>query len=208
MKRLYLLLLLFWLTVKINAPAQTVTPLHFKSLSINEGLSQGFISGITQDKQGFMWFTTGDGLNKYDGYTFTIYHHDPDDSTSIGSDDLTYVFEDSKQRLWIGTRNNGFDYFDRETNTFYHFRHTNAQSLLSDKVSRISEDKTGALWISMDQGIDRMEILPAKNSSARNSFLDAYNVRFTHIKADRNVVERPDVPNSSSSAECYMQAQR
>lgn len=185
--------LVFWLSLllmKICVQAQTPTPLHFKSLTINDGLSQGFVSCITQDKQGFMWLTTGDGLNKYDGYTFTVYHHDPDDSTSIGSDDLTYVFEDSKQRLWIATRNNGFDYFDRETNTFYHFRHNNAQSLLSDKVSVISEDKAGVLWVSTEQGMDRMEILPAKNPAPGNGFFDNYSVRFTHIKADKNIVEK------------------
>lgn len=165
-------------------------PLHFKSLTINDGLSQGFVSSITQDKLGFMWFATSDGLNKYDGYTFTVYHHDPDDSTSIGSDDISFVFEDSKQRLWIGTRNNGMDYFDRENNTFYHFRHTNVQSLLSDKVNSISEDKSGALWISSDRGVNRMEILPAKNTSHTQGFLNEHNFRFTHIKADKNIVEK------------------
>ncbi len=137
-----------------------------------------------------MWFATSDGLNKYDGYTFTIYHHDPDDSASIGSDDLTYVFEDSKQRLWIGTRNNGLDYFDRQTNTFYHFHHTNIKSLISDKISFINEDKSGDLWINTDQGIDRMEMLPAKKQSSTHNFFDEYNMRFTHMKADNNIIEK------------------
>src|ERR1700712_2431264 len=90
-------------------PAQTVFPLRFESFTINNGLSQGFVSGITQDKKGLMWFATGDGLNKYDGYTFTVYHHDANDTTSLGSDDVTSVFEDSKGRLWIGTRHDGLD---------------------------------------------------------------------------------------------------
>lgn len=183
----------FWLSLllmKICVQAQTQTSLHFKSLNINDGLSQGFVSSITQDRQGFMWFATGDGLNKYDGYTFTVYHHDPDDSTSIASDDLTHVFEDSKQRLWISTRNNGLDYFDRTTNTFYHFRHTDAQNLISDKVADIREDKSGALWISTEQGVDRMQIFPAKKPSSTHGFFGEYNVRFTHINADKNIIEK------------------
>ena len=76
--------------------AQTPAILKFESFTINEGLSQGFISGIVQDKKGFMWFATADGLNKYDGYQFTVYHHDPDDSSTLASDDLSFVFEDSK----------------------------------------------------------------------------------------------------------------
>src|SRR5262245_3745930 len=98
MKKSGLISVLLIALLKIVVPAQTPSPLHFKALTINDGLSQGFIGGITQDKLGLMWFATGDGLNKYDGYNFIVYHHDPDDSTSIGSDDISYVFEDSKQR--------------------------------------------------------------------------------------------------------------
>ncbi|HEX5153419.1 MAG TPA: two-component regulator propeller domain-containing protein [Parafilimonas sp.] len=195
MKISYPLLLLLLMMVGINTSAQTATPLHFKSLTINDGLSQGFVSSITQDKQGYLWFATGDGLNKYDGYTFTVYHHDPDDSASIGSDDLTYIFEDSQQRLWIGTRNNGLDYFERETNTFYHFRHSNVQSLVSDKVGVIREDKSGALWISTDQGISRMEILPLKKTPAEHGFFEKNTFRFSYLKPDINVVEKKS-PNS------------
>ena len=136
-----------------------------------------------------MWFSTGDGLNKYDGYTFTVFHHDPDDSTSIGSDDLTFVFEDSQQRLWIGTRNNGLDYFDRATNTFYHILKSTKQNLISDKVGSISEDKKGALWINTDEGIDRMEILPAQKKSGQG-FFGQNNLRFTHLQPDKNIIEK------------------
>lgn len=166
------------------------TPLHFQSITINNGLSQGFISAVMQDKQGLMWFASGDGLNKYDGYNFTVYHHDADDPYSIGSDDLTYVFEDSRQRLWVGTRNNGFDYFDRANNKFYHFRHSGENSLISNNVSIISEDKTGALWITTESGINRVEILPATPADGKDGFLDTHTLRFTPIKADENVAEK------------------
>ncbi len=181
------------LLTSVSLLAQIPTPLHFKSLTINDGLSQGYVSSITQDKEGFIWFATGDGLNKYDGYSFTVYHHDPDDSTSIASDDLTYVFEDSKQRLWIGTRNNGLEYFDRRTNTFYHFRKTNLPDLISDKIGVLSEDKTGALWVSTDLGIDRLEIVPLRKATPGKGFFNEYTPRFTHIRADKNFVEKkPD----------------
>src|SRR5215467_6438809 len=85
---------LYMLAMMLHASAQTPSMLHFQSFTINNGLSQGFISGIMQDKKGLMWFATGDGLNMYDGYNVTVYHHDPDDTTSLSSDDLTCVFED------------------------------------------------------------------------------------------------------------------
>lgn len=166
--------------------AQVVNPLRLSSITINEGLSQGFVSFITQDSQGLMWFATGDGLNKYDGYSFVVYHHDTDDPYSIGSDDLTYVFEDSRQRLWIGTRNNGLDLFDRKTQRFYHIRQENG--LISNHVSFISEDGEGALWITTEAGIVRMEILPTQTGDKR--FFDKQQLRFTPLKADSNVEEK------------------
>jgi len=168
--------------------AQLISPLRLSSITINEGLSQGFISFITQDSRGLMWFTTGDGLNKYDGYSFVVYHHDADDPYSVGSDDLTYVFEDSRQRLWIGTRNNGLDYFDRPTNRFYHIRQGNG--LISNHVSFISEDREGALWITTEAGIVRMEILPAEKGKNGESFADRYRLRFTPLKSDDRVEEK------------------
>jgi ligand-binding sensor domain-containing protein/two-component sensor histidine kinase len=191
----YLFFLMYLLLTGADmVQAQDTIPLHLKPITINDGLSQGYISCITQDKQGFMWFATGDGLNKYDGYTFTVYHHDPDDPTSIASDDITYIFEDSKQRLWIATRNNGLDYFDRETGTFYHFRSTKEQSLLSDKVGVISEDRTGALWISTDLGVDRMEILPRQHLPPAKEPFNSKEVRFTHMQADKTFGEQsPEV---------------
>lgn len=174
-KRFYPILLFAFLCFACQCAGQAATPLHFSALTINEGLSQGFISGIVQDKQGIMWFGTSDGLNKYDGYSFTVYHHDADDSTSIASDDITYVFEDSKQRMWVCTRNNGLDMFDREQNVFYHFRRGDKNSLRSDKMSTISEDKYGALLVvSEEEGIDRLEIL-------NEDFPNQKKVRFTHL---------------------------
>jgi ligand-binding sensor domain-containing protein len=179
----WVLILLFILRSTVSGQP---TPLHFKSLSINEGLSQGYVSAICQDKLGFLWFTTGDGLDKYDGYHFSVFHHDPDDSTTIADDDLTFVFEDAKERLWIGTRNNGLDYFDRRHNRFYHFRHSDAQSILSNSIEFLTEDSTGALWINTPQGIDRLQFLPKKknDSSGTTAFPAEYDLVFTHLNQD------------------------
>ncbi|GGB82137.1 sensor histidine kinase [Dyadobacter sediminis] len=139
---------------------------------MTEGLSQGYVSDITQDHDGFVWITTSDGLNRYDGTKMTSYHHDPEDSTTIGGNDLSCIFEDSKGRLWIGTRNHGLDLFDRETETAKHFRHGEKNSIRSDGINKITEDRTGALWIETREGLDRLVI----EKSGK------YN--FTHIRLD------------------------
>ena len=155
------ILLLWTLFAGSKLSAQEAIPLHFESYTINDGLSQGFISAIVQDKQGFMWFGTSDGLNKYDGYTFTVFHHDPANPASIAGDDISCLFADSKERLWIGFRGRGIDVFDPERNTFRHIRQSRG-GLRSDFILNIYEDKSGAVWIRSRAGIDRLEF---KNDS-------------------------------------------
>jgi len=64
----------------------------FSSLTVDEGLSQSDVKFIIKDKKGYMWFATDDGLNKYDGYSFTIYRHEPDNKHSLPSNNITIVF--------------------------------------------------------------------------------------------------------------------
>ena len=77
--------------------------LQFKSLTIDNGLSNNNVRSICQDSTGYMWFATQNGLNKYDGYTITQYKHDPNDTTSLLSNDIFVLFRDSKNNLWVGT---------------------------------------------------------------------------------------------------------
>ena len=93
--------------------------LHFNTLSIYDGMSQNMINCILQDYQGFMWFGTKDGLNRYDGYSFKIYKANLYDSTSIGDNHISYLYEDDLHHLWISTQLGGLFLFDRTrcTNT-------------------------------------------------------------------------------------------
>ena len=146
------------LAVNKHAGAQELVPRHFEAYTINEGLSQGFISAILQDKQGFMWFGTNDGLNRYDGYSFSVLRHDPTNRNSLGGDDISCLFEDSQQRLWIGLRGKGIDIFDPQRNTFQHIRQNDTGGLRSDFIYAIDEDKTGVFWIQSREGIERLEM--------------------------------------------------
>src|SRR4029078_10690795 len=78
-------IILFNLFAIKNGYSQQGQILNFEKLTINDGLSQGFVYNISQDDKGFMWFCTPDGLNRYDGYHFKIYRHDDADSFSISS---------------------------------------------------------------------------------------------------------------------------
>ena len=127
--------------------------LKFEHLTTEHGLSQSTITCILQDQQGYMWFGTQDGLNCYDGYTFTIYQHNPGDSNSISSNTVYALFEDSYGALWVGTES-GLDLFRRSTGGFIHYRHheEESSSLSHDQVMSICEDLNGQLWIGTNGG--------------------------------------------------------
>lgn len=102
--------------------AQTKIPLvqiPLEWLGVKQGLSQGYISGIIQDKQGFMWFATNDGLNRYDGYKVTVYRNDPKVATSLPDNMVSGIAEDEHENFWVATRNKGLFLFDKKTEQFH-----------------------------------------------------------------------------------------
>lgn len=113
-----------------------------------------------QDRYGFMWFATLDGLNRYDGYRFVVYRHDVHDPASITESFVQTIFEDSKGRLWIGTISGGLDLFDRETETFIHIKHQdgNAATLSAGAVTSIAEDSQGIIWVHVFDKVDKITI--------------------------------------------------
>ena len=140
------------------ARAQTGS-VRFETLSVEHGLSQSTVRTILQDTLGFMWFGTEDGLNKYDGYTFTLYKHDPENPATLSNSTITTIFEDSTGTLWFGT-SAGLDRFNREDETFEHFLYdpANHGSLYGSTVSAIAEDAQGSLWVAtVDGGLNKLD---------------------------------------------------
>ena len=88
---------------------------NIQKLSTKDGLSQNAVYDIIQDRAGFIWLATQNGLSRYDGYDFKTYNHNPFDSLSISGDELLKLFEDSRGRIWIGTYSKGVSCFDKET---------------------------------------------------------------------------------------------
>ena len=128
--------------------------IRFRQVSRDEGLSQGVVLAIVQDRHGLMWFGTQEGLNRYDGYNFATFVPDPDDLSSLSHSSVRAVFEDRDGILWVGTDGGGLSRFDRTTETFTHFSHdpANPASLSNDQVHVIYEDSQGTLWAGTDGG--------------------------------------------------------
>jgi len=140
------LILCFCLCLPALSTAQTA---QMESLTIEDGLSQGMIFDILQARDGFLWFATKDGLNRYDGYNFTVFSNDPFDPYSLVDNTVTALFEDSRDWLWVGTESKGLDLYDRRTGRFHHFgqsfRLNNPSS--SYEVQTIKEAADGSIWV-------------------------------------------------------------
>jgi signal transduction histidine kinase/CheY-like chemotaxis protein/ligand-binding sensor domain-containing protein len=146
-ERLNILTLLFFgLLLFTHASAQQ--QIKFKRLTTHDGLSQSHVKSILKDKQGFMWFGTDEGLNKYDGYKFTIYKHDPDDPKTISNNSIGDIFEEEDGTLWIGTAD-GLNKFDRRSNSFIRYYFDTPEL----HVRTIYQDKRNRLWLGTATGL-------------------------------------------------------
>ena len=132
---------------------------RFGRLSVEQGLSHSTVTSILQDRYGFMWFGTRDGLNRYDGDRFAVFRHDPENPDTLSDSLITTLYEDAEGTLWIGTERGGLNRYERGAGRFVHYRHdpTAPSSLASDTVRAIHEDRAGTLWIGTESGATRFD---------------------------------------------------
>lgn len=155
-----------------------VNNLNFDFYSQENGLSSNQIHCIHQDKKGWMWFGTSQGVCRFDGYKFTVFKNDPDDSTNLKGSLVRTIFEDQKGQLWIGTENGGLNKFNREKENFQHLLNRNGQPNLKDvTITSIHEDAAGYLWVGTSEHLYRIsdkfeltEIKPSNQSSFTEYF--------------------------------------
>lgn len=136
-----------------TVPLPIDQPLRFDHLTLEDGLSQNTVIALIQDRQGFIWAATQDGLNRYDGYNFTVYKHDPQNPDSLSQSSILSLYQDQQGILWVGTWGGGLNRFDPSTNSpgdnFTHYQHIpgESSSLSSDIVTSILEDDQNQLWV-------------------------------------------------------------
>ncbi len=137
-------LLLIW--VSRLGYAQPEKP-HFDYLTTEQGLSHHVVISVMQDRKGFLWFGTGNGLDKYDGYRFTNYKFDPRDTTSLSKNQVITLWEDSKGIIWIGT-SEGTCKFDPHSETFTRLERGPSNPYAFKYAQSFNEDKEGTIWVS------------------------------------------------------------
>jgi ligand-binding sensor domain-containing protein len=143
-------LLIFVLLFKTSS-AQNFTP-FFKDLNVQNGLSHKKINCVLQDKRGFMWFGTEDGLSRYDGRYFTVYRSESNKTTCLSGNIISDLYEDNDAIIWVATSDGGltkYDYRLPPSQQFKQFRHDNhdVKSIPENGISKIKEDNYGNLWL-------------------------------------------------------------
>jgi signal transduction histidine kinase/ligand-binding sensor domain-containing protein/CheY-like chemotaxis protein len=123
--------------------------LRFENISLDQGLSQSVVADIIQDNQGFLWFATQDGLNRFDGYDFMVFKNDPRSTNSISGNTINTIDIDPSGRLWIGTATTGLDCYDPQTGQFTHYwaDPNNPNGLGDNSINFIDVGQDGRLWI-------------------------------------------------------------
>ncbi|MEP7142080.1 MAG: two-component regulator propeller domain-containing protein [Ferruginibacter sp.] len=150
--------------------------LKFSHLTTSDGLSQSSVFAILKDYKGFMWFGTDEGLNKYDGYKFTIYKHDPENPETIRDNSIYSLMEDAAQNLWV-VSSAGLDKFDRLKESFIHYN-TDESGVI---FRNIFQDSKKRIWLGTTQGFCLFDAGKGKFKFYKNSAGDSISLRQNYV---------------------------
>lgn len=150
--------LLLTLALLSNVAAQE-SNINFTRYKVEQGLSDNDVNTIIQDAQGFIWVATDDGLNRFDGYNFKVYHNNPKEASSLPNDSINTLYKDSLGILWVGT-SKGLARYNPSTDNFTIYRHNPniSNSLSNDKINSIYQDKFGLIWIGTSKGLNKFDL--------------------------------------------------
>ena len=183
----------FFLLIVIFSPALTsaqIQNVKFTHLTNLDGLSQSSVETFLKDKQGYMWFGTQDGLNKYDGYKFTVYRYNLNDRKSLRRSYIYSLCEDHLGNIWVGTNDGGLSMYDRRHDSFINYgaEPENLKKLSNNSITAIYEDKRNNLWIGTYYNLNLFnrktgEVIRFEADSANNTSLSHPGI--TSIFEDR-----------------------
>lgn len=182
------LFLLF--NVVIAQPSILPDPyLKFDHLTKRDGLSNNYVLDIYQDRAGFIWIATKDGLNRYDGYNFKVFKNDPLDSLSVSNNIITSIKSDVNGFVWIGTQK-GLNKYDPEDGNFrrFYFADSTSQTQEGNFIRAILPDDSGFIWVETADGfLHKFNETHSEAKSFKHRYPSMINTYYYHtIFKDRN----------------------
>lgn len=154
-----------------------------EKINQKQGLSNSRITGIVKDEDGFIWISTQDGLNKYDGFNFEVFQKK---NSNISSNDITHIIRDSKNRIWVATLGGGISLYDKQKNNFRVIKKLNseAKSIISNQINILFEDTQGFIWIGTDNGVSKIN--PVSFNYINFQSLELSNINVTSFYEGMN----------------------
>lgn len=162
--------LFFLVSLFCNAYPQGFTGSRTLHFGLQKGLSFGIVNSVCQDKRGFMWFATADGLNRFDGNAFKIFKNEKDNPSSLSSNFVQSVYADPSGTVWVSSRD-GLNQYDPKSSDFIHHRfNSGATSAFQNDISSITGSRNGNLWVGSSNGFFYFDvkIKKIKSYSSKN----------------------------------------
>ena len=156
--------------------------IRFERITTDNGLSSNNTSYVFQDRKGFLWISTQDGINRYDGYSFKYFKHIPGILNSLSDYAAGHIYEDSKGNFWIATRE-GLNVFNPDSETFTHYNPQKDSTILlgSERIVCTTEDKYGNIWIGTRKGLSLFNPKTKSFTLFQNNSSDKKSLSFNYV---------------------------
>lgn len=186
-KTIWFLVVLFYCSIQAQ-----YSNLKFENFDTSKGLSSSTCLDIFQDREGFVWLGTIDGLNKYNGYEFQIYRTIINNPYSISNNRINAITQDNKGNLWVGT-DNGLNVFDKNTDKFYKinlYQTKSADGTFREVINGLLFDKkTNSLWVASKNGLIKLSL----DNSNDSDYSKLKLVQYKHNSKDKKSIDNNDV---------------
>ena len=193
-----LLLIFVFINLQLIVNAQSIS---FNRLSTNNGLSNNYVSNLIQDRLGFLWFATDDGLNRFDGYDFKVFRNNPSDKSSISDNSTFAITEDDSGRIWIGTKIGYLNCYDPILDKFTYWK-IESEITKDNSITNIHIDKKFNVWIgTYRSGLYKLDTKTGKTLNWTHKKDDPKSLSNNYISSIveddfGNFVERGILPNN------------
>jgi ligand-binding sensor domain-containing protein len=164
--------------ISVDGNAQNISFKHFTTAN---GLSNNKINDVIQDKTGFIWLATDDGLCRYDGYNFKVYRHIPRDSTSLSSNSVWRLMEDETGIIWIGTKSGELNRYDPKSDKFTSWV-IKSDIVKENSITTIYKDRNDFIWVgTYKSGLYRFDKQSGEIKNWRNNPYDLTSLSNNYI---------------------------
>jgi ligand-binding sensor domain-containing protein len=161
-----------WLTIvfiQLSLACAAQAPYHFYHLFLDKGLSDARVTDIVQDRYGFMWFGTPNGLNRYDGYSIKTFYARKDGG--LPSSAIISLYASRRGELWIGTAAGVVRYdFAKERFLYFDTSYKDAAEMNRGAISDFEEDREGNIYVASANGIYRFGLKEQRWENLNNWF--------------------------------------